>query len=375
MNDFSKLYRNKKKVQEQLSLLDDDEFYKQYWWDMPEFEMDDVSAQYSVKVNFLTYDDLKAFSEKIGIPLTTKSDSCWFPNQPKLNGEFEYNGPKIDSKYPICIMSKGRYDCQTTGKLLDNLGVSYNFFVEETEYDKYCKYIGEQKVIKLPFHDLGKGSIPARNFIWDWAKENGYKRHWTLDDNIMQFGRCNNNRRLSVKGGGYFRAMEDFVDRFENIAMAGPHDYGFVPDRQKIDPFLFNSRVYSCILLDTTLDYRWRGRYNEDTDLSLRLLKDGFCTVLFRSLIMNKGGTAFAKGRAMKGGNTDNVYNSNDYRLAFAESLKKQHPDCVDVVWRFGRWHHKVDYSKFKNNKPILKKGVVKTKTINNYGMELKKIK
>ena len=51
MNDFSKLYRNKKKVQEQLSLLDDDEFYKQYWWDMPEFEMDDVSAQYSVKVN------------------------------------------------------------------------------------------------------------------------------------------------------------------------------------------------------------------------------------------------------------------------------------------------------------------------------------
>jgi hypothetical protein len=35
--------------------------------------------------------------------------------------------------------------------------------------------------------------------------------------------------------------------------------------------------------------------------------------------------------------------------LKFAQSLQCQHPDIVKVVWRFNRWHHKVDYSVFKN--------------------------
>jgi len=91
---------------------------------------------------------------------------------------------------------------------------------------------------------------------------------------------------------------------------------------------------------------------------------------------MNKAATVGVKNStAMVGGNTDNVYNTGDSRLAFAESLKEQHPDCVEVSWKFNRWHHQVDYSSFKKNKLKIKAGITKTLNINNYGMELRKDK
>lgn len=376
MSNFTELERESKQNSESL-LFDVEPDWKEHWWGMPDFQMQDCTAKRKITINFMTDEDVLEFAKVSGIPVTVKSDSAWFPYQKPLNGSFEYSGEKTDSKYPVCIPSKGRADCQLTGKALDRMGVSYKFFVEENEYETYCKFLGENKVVSMPFNNLGKGSIPARNFIWEWAKERGHKRHWTLDDNITSFARCNNNRRLCVRGGGFFRAMEDFVDRYENIAMAGPHHKGFVQDRSdSVGPYLLNSRVYSCILLDTTLEERWRGRYNEDTDLSIRLLKKGYCTLLFRALLMDKAATVGVKNaKAMKGGNTDNVYNTGDSRLSFANSLKEQHPDVVDVVWKFNRWHHQVDYSPFKNNKLVLRKGVTQLKSVNDYGMELIRIK
>ncbi len=321
----------------------------------------------------MTSEDVSDFAKLTGLPVTTRSDSAWFPYQEPLRGQYYYDGPKTDSKYPVCIPSKGRFDCQKTGKALDRLGVSYRFFVEETEFDLYCEALGESKVVKLPFHDLGQGSIPARNYIWDWAQERGHKRHWVVDDNISAFYRTNQNRRLRVLGGGFFNAMEDYVDRFENVALAGPHDIAFVMDRDPgLTPYMLNHRVYSCILIDTDLPYRWRGRYNEDTDLSLRVLKDGHCTMLFRALCMDKPDTSGAKNsKPLRGGNTDNVYATDDRRKAFAESLRDQHPDCVEVVWRFNRWHHLVDYSPFASNALKLRQGVTQTVGDDNFGMRL----
>lgn len=354
-------------------LFDVEPDWRSEWWGMPAFEMGDARPQYKIIVNFMTAEDVKAFAERAGLSVTTSSDTCWFPPQEKIRGEYYYDGPPTDSRYPVCIPSKGRADCQKTGLALDRMGVSYRFFVEETEYEEYCRHVGEANVVRMPFHDLGQGLIPARNFIWEWARERGFKRHWTVDDNIRAFVRCHNNRRLVVRGGGFFRAMEDFVDRYDNVAMAGPHDKGFVSDRTpNLTPILLNSRVYSCILLDTSLPYRWRGRYNEDTDLSLRVLKDGHCTLLFRALCMDKVDTVGVRnGKAMKGGNTDTVYASDDHRLAFAQSLQEQHPDVVKVVWKFNRWHHQVDYSPFKSNRPVLRPGVVPTLNDDDYGMRL----
>jgi len=175
--------------------------WKDHWWGMPSFDMGDARPQHKITINFMTAADVEDFAKTTGIPVTIRSDSAWYPHQKPLCGEFYYDGPKTDSIYPVCIPSKGRADCQKTGKALDRMGVSYRFFVEETEYEEYCRHIGESKVVKMPFHDLGQGSIPARNFIWDWAAERGYLRHWTVDDNIQSFSRCTYRRWLCVYGG------------------------------------------------------------------------------------------------------------------------------------------------------------------------------
>jgi len=97
----------------------------------------------------------------------------------------------------------------------------------------------------------------------------------------------------------------------------------------------------------------------------LRVLKDGWVTVLFNAFLAGKVTTL-----RMKGGNTDELY-ADDGRKKMAEALREMHPDVVKVVWKFGRWHHHVDYRRFKGNKLIKKTGLEIPKTINNYGMTL----
>lgn len=245
------------------------------------------------------------------------------------------------------------------------MNVPYRIIVEPQEVAAYGKVIDAAKITALPFSNLGQGSIPARNWVWEDAVKAGAERHWIIDDNINGFYRLNNNLKLPVTTGATFRAAEDFVDRYENVAIAGFHYFMFASRKCKLPPFVLNSRIYSCILLRTDLPYRWRGRYNEDTDLSIRALKDGYCTVLFNAFLAYKSTTM-----TMKGGNTDELY-KDDGRRKMAESLYEQHPDIVKITRKWDRWQHHVDYSGFRQ-KLKLKAGVVLPDGVNNYGMELK---
>jgi hypothetical protein len=226
--------------------------------------------------------------------------------------------------------------------------------VEPQEYDDYANNVDPAKILKLPFSNLGLGSIPARNFVWEHAKDAGAGRHWILDDNIQSFYRLYRNEKIRIQSPVAFRAIEDWVDRYRNVAMAGMQYEMFAPRRSPdVPPLQLNTRVYSCILLDNDLfpKYAWRGKYNEDTDLSLRLLKSGFCTALFSAFLANKVRTMH-----MAGGNTDALYSETDGRRKMAESLAEQHPDVTKVVWKWGRWQHHVDYRPFSGNRLIKRK-------------------
>lgn len=161
---------------------------------------------------------------------------------------------------------------------------------------------------------------------------------------------------------------EDFIDRYKNVALGGLQYDMFLPELTKHPPFLLNTRIYSCILINNSIPYRWRGRYNEDTDLSLRVLKDGWCTLLIHAFMCRKSATM-----RMKGGNTDILY-EGDGRLQMALSLQQQHPDVVTISRKWGRWQHHVDYRPFKANRLILKPGVIIPQGINEYGMKLVQI-
>lgn len=293
-------------------------------------------------------------------------------------------------RYPIYIISKGRADTRFTSRALDMMNVPYRIVIEESEFADYNKNIPAEKILTLPtdFRDNPKyakrcevtgllgGSIPARNFVWEHSIKEGHERHWILDDNIREFFRFNKNRRRRVNTGGTFAAAEDFVDRYKNVKMAGMNYTYFVVPSEATHykkPYYLNSRIYSCILLSNDIDHRWRGQYNEDTDLSLRIMKDKHCTMLFNAFLCGKITTL-----SMKGGNTEEVYNFNsdekeyDDRYEFAKSLQDQHPDVTTITKKFNRWHHQVDYSSF-NQKPVYKDHIVPVMGSNNYGMEYRK--
>lgn len=301
----------------------------------------------------------------------------------------------IKPRYPIYIISKGRWDSRQTQRTLEELNVPYRIVIEQSEYDKYAENVPEHKIITLPtdFRDnplyaipdestgLIGGSIPVRNFVWEHSKSEGHKRHWILDDNMRHIYRLNRNLKTRMTTGSSFGILENFVDRYENVRLAGMNYAFFAPSGVKKPPYYTNTRIYSCILIDNSLEHRWRGRFNEDTDLSLRVLKDGDCTMLFNNFLVGKAATM-----TMKGGNTETVYNVEqtgdrskrdggdfDNRREFAESLVAQHPDVVKVAFKWGRWHHDVNYSVFVQ-KPKKKPDLNIPRGINEHGMVLKPI-
>ncbi len=48
-----------------------------------------------------------------------------------------------------------------------------------------------------------------------------------MDDNINGFYRLNHNLKIQVSDGTIFQCMEDFVNRYNNISMAGPNYFMF----------------------------------------------------------------------------------------------------------------------------------------------------
>ena len=235
-------------------------------------------------------------------------------------------------KYPIYCISKSRFDNCLTAKFLVEDKVPFYLVVEPQEYKEYASRF--PNVLELPFSNLGLGSIPARNFVWEHAKKSGASRHWILDDNIRAINRRYKTKRIICSTGIALATVEDFIHQYTNIAICGLNYSMFCPDYQKMPPYWLNVHVYSCLCIDNSLPFRWRGRYNEDTDLCLQALTTNLCTVLFNAFTIEKLPTM-----VMKGGNTDELY-KGDGRLVMARSLERQWPHTVSVIRRFKRPQH-----------------------------------
>ena len=285
----------------------------------------------------------------------------------------------MNPNYPIYIVSKGRWEKKKrlTSIALEEIHVPYYIVVEQSQYDNYASVIDPKKILILPQRYLdeyetcddivsakSKGPGAARNFCWDHSISIGAPYHWVMDDNIGSFRRLNRNMQVKVLSGTIFKCAEDFVERYENVAISGFNYDFFLPSKYKFPAFTVNTRIYSCLLIRNDIPYRWRGRYNEDTDLSLRVLKDGWCTIQFNAFIQEKKET-----QGLEGGNTDEFY-KHEGTYNKSEMLVRLHPDVAKLTVKYGRDHHNVNYKSFKGNK-LIRKSIQISDTTNNYGMKL----
>jgi len=352
------------------------------YFNLPEFKWSDsLKERYCYEIKLENDTNKKIFFDSFGVNPTKHNYIHYQLDEHPLTGyEYEYT-EKIKPKYPIYVITKGRWKKTLTIDTLEDMGVDFYICVEPKEYDDYCSNpkIDKNKILVLPenFSERGNGAVPVRNFCWEHSVNNGHEKHWQLDDNIQWFYRWNENRQLKVRDGVFFRMMEDFSDKFKNIGLTSCQYKSFVPgiDTGR-EEFIVNTRAYSCILinselLDERLDERWRGRYNDDTDLSLRVLSTGdICIVNFNSLLSGKQTSG-----SMKGGMAE-IYDNhshNGYMMKF-NALRDVWGDIVTLTnkrHKDGRPHHHIAYTSLFHQPLILKDGVEREPKINNYNMIL----
>lgn len=361
--------------------------WKKHWIGMPEFTQEEKKAYRTITINFRSENDYSKFSDKINQELSEKTKSIWHP---ELNVtanrllRWVEDGERTLPKYPMYIVSKGRHESMYTSRSLARMQIPHSIVVEPQDYQKYDEALDNFDIrdyvtlLVAPFSNHGDGPGRARNWAWDHSISIGATSHWVFDDNISDFYRLHQNQRIRFESGAGFKAMEDFVDRYDNVYISGPQYRFFVAPDQKYPPYVANTRIYSSLLIRNDCPHRWRGRYNEDTDICLRVLKDGFCTVQFNSFLQGKAAT-----QTVKGGNTEEFYHAEnsekiddrgwnaDGTINKSQMLVDMHPDVTRLVWRYGRWHHWVDYSPFKRNKLQYKPDTQINPEPNNYGMRL----
>lgn len=373
--------KEKRQSTKKQSLQKDKHECNVHWVNMPEYisEKQEVYA----KIEFEFDGDIDLAKDMFNQNITDKTTSIWFPKL--IQGKFsKYRAVgsvgKQYSRYPIYVVSKGRSKNCYTSIFLTNMEQYHYVVVEPNELELYKKELENKycRVIELDmsykenydtFDNLGdsksKGPGGARNFCWEHSMKRGHKWHWVMDDNANEgFHYMWRNKKIKCRTASIFMAVEDFVDRYDNIAIAGLNYSKFCKESDKTPPYVLNTRIYSFLLIRNDIPYRWRGRYNEDTDLSLRVLKDGWCTIQFNAFLAGKVTT-----QVMKGGNTDEFY-SHEGTLPKSNMLKEMHPDVTEVVYKFSRWHHSVNYSGF-TQKLKLKNGISLDglPKINDYGM------
>lgn len=271
----------------------------------------------------------------------------------------------MNPKYPVFIPTKGRWEHLYTIRAFWRCGIPFYVVVEPQQVDDYRRAFDKEGIVPIeilvtPHRD--EGLVPTRNWIWDFASAMGAERFWTFDDNIRGLFRYNRNLLVPCGDGTPLRVIEEFTERYDNVMIAGMNYFMFVSRKCLYPPFYFNARVYSNMLLWTDYPdprgFAYRNemkRYNDDTDLNLRVLKDGNCTVLFNAFLVDKLATMIVKGGM--GYTRDEDDREKDSRYQATLELKEKHPDVTTITRKWGRWHHHVNYEPFRKNRVIPRPG------------------
>lgn len=354
---------NKKCLQNKKGKLSD--LYNSHWKDMPEFLCDtDYKYIYVYEVKDLSKEQIK---EVFGKQLNGKSIKFKHEIETKyirvLGGEHPI--------YPIFVISKGRSDIGSkhTSYALSQMCVYHYIVVEPQEYEDYSNSDLNDKyttILKMDLKykeyydvisDIGNinstGPGAARNFCADYTK-NELKKNlcWILDDNAYRFVRFWRGKRIKALTPNVFSDLERFVDRYENIGLAGLNYAMFTVNDQKYSPFTINTRIYSFGLWNLNAPIiKQRGRYNEDTIQSLDVLNSGYKTVQFNLYVGDK-----VKTQRIGGGNTAEFYSKDELgTLPKTQMLKQVYPNRTRIKIKFGRVHHEVDYSGFTKDLKLKK--------------------
>ena len=145
----------------------------------------------------------------------------------------------------------------------------------------------------------------------------------------------NKGKGVKCNSNYAFKTAEEFVERYENVGIAGFTNTAFAFSKSK--PFSLNQQVYCCILFLNEMPFKWRSKYGDDVDMTLQTLSGKYCTVNFNIFAIDK----LASG-TMKGGNAE-IY-KDDGRLNVVKSLNALWPHLIQYKQKWGRPTHDIGH-------------------------------
>ena len=227
-------------------------------------------------------------------------------------------------KHPTYIASRGRALTCTTPEILESGGVdTFYLVVEPQEADEYRERFGDDRVLVLPFSD--RGIAAARTWIKKYSEQQGEAWHWQFDDDILRFCiRKEKEPNVIVPASEPMTFVETFADKYSNIGACGIASIQW-PTKK---PIVVNQQVYTTVLVLNGTPFYWRDNCVEDTDFSLQILANGWCTVLFKNYRAQSSPTM-----SMPGGNTDITHGGElgDRRAYRTRGLQSKWPGLIKM--------------------------------------------
>lgn len=197
----------------------------------------------------------------------------------------------LKNVYPIYVVSYKRFNSPYTINILKQMNIYFKVCIKEEEYNDYLTILPKENILVMSkeYEDnenqIGNyNSIPQRNKCFDDSVENGYKKHWVLDDNIRHFSYKNEQKNHKFNVSDFFYYIENFVHNInEEVGIISPNYEQDCAGIHTAPSYTVNTKNYSCLLIDNNIflkyNIRWRKCYNEDVRLTLECLINGIRTI------------------------------------------------------------------------------------------------
>lgn len=201
-------------------------------------------------------------------------------------------------QYPVYIPSRGRAHYNLVTDLFDQDSIDYKIVVEPQDQEAYTAKYGADRVLVMDKNNQGIAYV--RNYMKQHATESGYDFHWQFDDDIRGFAVRRNGKSVRTNPRPLLAIVENSVNRFNNIGGAVIASMVYAWGYDKKPPVIYNSTVYTAMLLNNHTRATFEPGIVEDTDYTLQLLAAGWVTLVFKRF-----GVETPVTETMTGGNTD----------------------------------------------------------------------
>lgn len=254
------------------------------------------------------------------------------------------------NQYTIYVPTKGRAGISNTVTTLNKDNINYVLVVEPQEYDLYSKVYPEQRILRLDAND--KGLWYSRNYIKEYSRSIGEKKHWQMDDDLEKFfiRKLNGTTNTPTTPSMCISIVEKCTDMFSNVAISGMDGPAYAFSKKY--GVQLNRDVGGCVLVNNAVDAKWEYRAAEDVHYTLTVLEAGYCTLRFFHVTVES-----SPSMKNPGGCTTVDYSSSD--------LLKKHYDVFA-----SRWPNKISIKENSPDKP--KRWKLVRKFHNHYKQQLK---